>query len=204
MGYAQGEDPEKEQELQEKVWKKKLKSTPPLDLKRVSDEYNQLKRTKGKLNSEIRQIATQLDTKDAQARNLRMQIDSIRAERGGKTMDMDANETDITEKESHCKGTVFKVQIGVKQQIDGSFREDGKRYRIEEDTDGRLVYSLGCFRERDQAMTFQDQIKTMKVSDVYVVLYKNGERSDMKEVQETNEETVESEETSEDDAGDDW
>ncbi len=203
MGYAQGEAPEKQQEQQEKVWKKKLKSTPPLELKRVSDEYNTLKRTKGKLNSEIRQIATQLDTKDAQARNLRKQIDSIRAERQGKTMDMDANEADITEKESHCRGTVFKVQIGVKQQIDGSFREDGKRYRIEEDTDGRLVYSLGCFRERDQAMNFQDQIKTMKVSDVYVVLYKDGERSDMKEVQETNEETVESE-MLEEDAGDDW
>lgn len=199
--FAQGEaKPDKA--VLEKEWKKKLKAVPPLELKKVSDEYKELQRKNGKLNAEMKGIANELDAKDAQAQNMRKQIDSIKTARAGKSMAMEENESDITEKRSHCTGTVFKVQLGVTQNIDGSFRENGKNYQIEEDTDGRLVYSLGCFRDRDEAMTFQDQLKDIKVQDVYVVLYKDGKRSDVQEVQETNESVADSEE--DEYSGDDW
>ncbi len=202
QSFAQ-ENTEMDKAKEEKIWKQKLKKTPPLELKKVSDEYSQLKREEGKLHSEIKAIAAQLDIQDTQAQNLRKQIDSIKAERQGKVMDTDANESDITEKSSHCQGMVFKVQIGVTQQINGSFREEGKAYRLEEDTDGRLVYSLGCFRDREQAFIFHDQLKNIKVSDLYVVLYKDGKRSDAQQIQAASEQPTESESDTED-SGDDW
>lgn len=198
---------------QEKVWKKKLKKTPPLELKKIADQYGKLKRKQGKLNAQLKAVTVQLDDKDRQIQNLRKQIDSIKTERQGKTMHQDQNESDVTEKSSHCQGTVFKVQIGVTQQIDGSFREQGKKYRLEQDTDGRLVYSLACFRDRDQAFDFQDQLKNIKVSDLYVVLYKDGKRTDEEQVKDTQtsseDNTTEDTEASEESQGeetsdDDW
>jgi len=178
--------PEKERKALEKEWKAKLKKMDVLEYKQLSEEFTNLRRDAGSMSGQIREAAKVLEEKDKTAANLRSQIDSIRSLASGRAVATDENEVDIANNSEFNKGAVFKVQVGVSKKIDPTVfeGEDIAKFAVEKDPDGRLVYTLGYFRDKADAKNFQENLSKVGLKDTYMVFYKDGKRANVTEIAE--------------------
>ncbi|TAD98147.1 MAG: hypothetical protein EAZ97_11290 [Bacteroidetes bacterium] len=171
----------------EKEWKKKKMALSPEQFKTLIEQQAKQASEANKLKKQIEEIGKKLEEQDNAVQASRSQIDSLRSESSGRAMNKDKDELDVAANPEHNQGKVFKVQIGVVKKINGEVFEEGKNYSIEKDTDGRLVYTLGNFRDFQEAKKFQEQLKKVGLKETHIVLYNDNVRNDIQDVQKTDE-----------------
>lgn len=173
--------PESERKALEKKWKKKLKKMDPLVFRDTYKKYQTLSRQGSKTRSQIKKIAQQLDQLQKVAMGISQQIDSIKNERTGKSMTLEANEKSASSNSGSEKGLVFKVQVGASRQINSDFQEKNKKYAIEQDQDGTLKYTLGYFRVYEDADNFKRVLRGLGLEEAKVEAYQDNKRIELKD-----------------------
>jgi hypothetical protein len=170
---------------EEKEWKKKQKDMDPLAFKAMYEEYQQLKSDAASKERELSTLRKQLTTKEAdisakdvEINELRSQIQKAEADKGAN--DAQASQNLIANGDDYTKGIVFKVQVGAftkktySEKIDGSFWE--------EDEDGVKKYTIGRFRDYQEATRFKNYLRAIGVSDAWIVAYEDNQRKDIKNI----------------------
>lgn len=173
--------PGKEEKAEAKKWKNKLKQTDPLEFKQMSEDYSQLKAESGaarskvtKVQNEMEQAKAQLSSKDQQIADLQTQIAQAEQDLKGEAVNASPQQGDMS------KGLVFKVQVGAFSQKDFT-QFQGQTFVVEQ-VDGVRKYTVGFFREYCEADAFKKYLIAMGLRDAWIVVYKDNQRRNVKEV----------------------
>lgn len=188
VAYAQSDAQPVNEKALKKEWAKKLKSTDPLEFKKIVEERDIFR-------GETEKLRMDLSAKTAEAEELRTNYDRSKS-------DYDAMAAKLAELEAAGKslsntnagkggsadpmvGRVFKVQIGYFRNKDLSkYFNNHKNFSGEVDPDGSRKYTLGVFRDYWEADNFKKYLREMGVKDAWVVSYKNGKRVNIKDALE--------------------
>lgn len=116
----------------------------------------------------IAELTTQLDQQNMRLRQLQDSFNNLSKKYRNL---MAAGSTNIPD------GTVYAVQIGYFQLL--KLDEFNRRIRTirAEEQDGGKRYVIGYFKDLDNAMQFNDEIKTIGIEDAFVSQYINGKRN---------------------------
>ncbi len=174
QAYAQLSKKEK------KEWKKRQKSLPVDEFKRIVEESSSLKGKVSSLEGQVSSLQSRVGDKDAEINRLKSDLASAREEASNNVAS--ANQ-EIKETRS-AKGVVFKVQIGAYKNIDLKKYDDADSDFSAEDAGGVQKYTLGSFADYWEADTFKKYIREMGVKDAWIVPYKDGVRVPIKDVLE--------------------
>lgn len=164
-----------------KQWKKKLKAMDPLAFKAMYEEHQQLK---GEAASKERELSTlrreiaakdaELTAKQAEIAELKEQVASMQTATNDDSQDVSPFSDDYT------KGIVYKVQVGAFTKNTYSEKIDGQFW--EEDADGTKKYTIGYFRDYQDATRFKNYLRAIGVSDAWIVAYEDNQRKDIKTI----------------------
>lgn len=169
-----------------KHWKNEVKKYKknPLALKALTEDYKQFKKEnidlQDKLNSfesdkskELQKIA-QLEREVSQLNG-----DLMAAEE--KARQISLQQEDLATK-GLAMGTIFRVQIGAyaEKSLPGDLDTAEDDMEVEE-ADGLQKIMVGQFREISKAEELQEYMKTIGVSDAWIVPYRDGVRITMEE-----------------------
>lgn len=174
----------------EKEWKKKQKEMDPMAFKAMYEEYQQLKSDAASKERELATLRKQLTTKDAEISAKDVEINELRGQMQKAQSEKEAegaakassdNAKDITAGgDDYTKGIVFKVQVGAFTKKTYSEKIDGRFW--EEDEDGVKKYTIGYFRDYQEATRFKNYLRAIGVSDAWIVAYEDNQRKDIKNV----------------------
>lgn len=172
-----------------KKWKKKLKSMDPIQFKTMSEEYQQMRGQMASKDRELSTLRKEVMSKDAQISAKENELEELKAkleaaeakpEPGMDTATNDGS-LDISQfGDDYTKGIVYKVQVGAftkntySEKIDGAFWE--------EDADGTKKYTIGYFRDYQDATRFKNYMRAIGVSDAWIVAYEDNQRKDIKNI----------------------
>ena len=165
--------------------KKKLKATTPVQFKTLYEGYNTLTKENNAIKKQVATLEAQsesgsqaLSGKDSKIDQLEAKLDKAKeiiAELKDKSGSSNGSGEDYT------RGIVYKVQIGAfRDPRLAEFTATGNWW--EEEADGLKKYTIGYFRDYTEADLFKQYIRTMGVSDAWVVAYEDNVRRDIKEI----------------------
>ncbi len=168
-----------------KKWKKKMKDMDPLAFKKMYEEHQQLKSQVASKDRELSTLRKEVMSKDAQISAKDTEIAELRAKLEAKEAEMSTVEADDAQDiskygDDYTKGIVYKVQVGAftkntySEKIDGAFWE--------EDADGTKKYTIGYFRDYQDATRFKNYMRAIGVSDAWIVAYEDNQRKDIKNI----------------------
>ncbi len=152
----------------------------PAAYEEFKKKYQTNKETVAKLDGQIADLneavnngKTKLAEKEARVKEIVDEINRLKAEK---------NETDVVVKTTTDeKGTLFKVQVPIEEAY--IYKEvsevTGKPQPVfsgEEDQDGKKKYTLGYFKTKNEADTFCQYLKQLRIRDAIVVRYEDGKK----------------------------
>lgn len=131
---------------------------------------------------ELESWKERLEEVNASTDQMRQDVQELKAENNNLTQELQytqeqlASMTRQMQAASDNYGVWFRVQIGAYEQrnIDQEL-ETTEGMELESQDDIQKV-SLGRFREYEKAKRLQEQLKSMGVTDAWIVTYKDGER----------------------------
>ena len=186
------------QKAEIKAWKKRKTAMQPLQLKDLVEENHRLKTSNRKLAEEVKvskealrqliKLKTHLAPRNNEQRineEARSQADA----QGYLTQGLDgfSKHDWAIDSDGKCyiKGLVFKVQIGAYKKRDLSKvieREKPQEVFEQEQSEGVNLYTLRHFRDYWQANAFKKELRAMGLKDAWIVVFKDGNRTPLKEV----------------------
>lgn len=182
--YAQSKK-EKKEEL--KHWKNQVKKYKknPLSLKKFVENCENFKDDSKELQDQVNSFETennqnlrrisQLEQELARLNNSLMDAEE-------KTRQMSMQQEEMADK-GLMMGLVYRVQIGAYSERSLDTDLDTTEEMDLEDADGMQKILIGQFRELPKAEQLQDYMKTIGVSDAWVVPYRDGVRITMEEAE---------------------
>ena len=82
--------------------------------------------------------------------------------------------------QNYSKGVVFRIQIGAYQGVD--LQQYGEQSNFDvESAEGLQKFSIGAFRDYQQAEGLKQYLQEMGVKDAWIVSYKDGVRVNINE-----------------------
>jgi predicted RNase H-like nuclease (RuvC/YqgF family) len=187
VGQMHAQSSKKERKAELKHWKKEVKKYKknPLALKKIMDKYEQYKDE----NKELQDQVNSFETERGQDLRKISQLEQEVARLNNSLMDAEENARQLSMKQEEMAdkglmmGLVYRVQIGAYSERSLSTDLDTTEDMDLEEADGMQKILVGQFRELTKAEELQDYMKTIGVSDAWVVPYKDGVRLTMEEAQ---------------------
>ncbi len=165
---------------EKKEWKKRQKSLPIEEFKRIVEEGSALKGKVSSLEGQVSSLQSRVGDKDAEINRLKSDLSAAREEaaNAASSAATSQNETRV------AKGVVFKVQIGAYKEKDMTkYNNADGNFTAENDGDVQK-FTLGSFGDYWEADTFKKYLREMGVKDAWIVPYKDGVRVPIKDVLE--------------------
>ncbi len=166
---------------EKKEWKKRQKSLPLEEFKRIVEESSTLKNEVSSLEGQVSSLQSRVSDKDAEINRLKTDLASAREEAATVatvSTSEPVNETRV------AAGVVFKVQIGAYREKDMlKYNSAGGDFAAEDEA-GVQKFILGNFNDYWEADTFKKYLREMGVKGAWIVPYKDGVRVPIKDVLE--------------------
>lgn len=190
-------------------WKKRLRKTDPLEFKAMVEGSEMLKAENTRLSTDLSTQAGQLDSAKQEVEMLKNTVTvqkesynelmakyedlSVTAEsaaafveptvnaKSGKASIGGSRNVASGEMLTKSKGVVFSVQVGVveRQAIAHKFAKSAML--VKDATNGTTRVMMGAFRNFASADVLKDQMRELGIKDAWVVAYKDGKRTSIKE-----------------------
>ena len=169
-----------------KHWKNEVKKYKknPLALKALTEDYKQFKTENIELQDKVNSFESERSNDIKKIAQLEREISNLNnslmaAEENARQMAL--KQEDLADK-GFMAGTVFRVQIGAYAETSIPGDLDGAEDELElEEEDGLQKILVGQFREIGKAEELQEYMKTIGVSDAWIVPYRDGIRITMEE-----------------------
>ena len=164
---------------EKKEWKKRQKSLPLEEFKRIVEESSSMKGKVSSLEGQVSSLQSRVADKDAEINRLKSDLAAAREEASSAL-----NTIETVNETRTAQGVVFKVQIGAYKNMDLKKYESAGGAFAAEDIDGIQKFTLGSFGDYWEADTFKKYLREMGVKDAWIVPYKDGVRVPIKDVLE--------------------
>jgi hypothetical protein len=168
---AQTKEEKKALKKETSEWKKKLKAMSAMDFKKAVEEKETLQRKSVSLDTDLQEAGKQVVAKDEEIGDARK-----------KSAELEKQNPEIEANVKSEKGIVFKVQIGAYEKVDISSQANDQTDLGTENENSLKKYTLGSFKDYWKADKFKKIIQEGGVKDAWVVGYKDGKRTDIKEL----------------------
>jgi hypothetical protein len=192
IAFAQKKQKEELPELSKeetKALKKRKKEMDPIFFKDIYEEREKLKKEFGGLQRQVTNVGGIVTEKDKEIELLKLKLDSLRNAAGtatnaaSNTISTQTEGNKSASNEDYTKGLVFKVQVGDinEAKLNGEVFQGNEQYAVEKDDDGKLKYTLGYFRNYEEANDFKGHLRKIGVKVAWIVAYKDGKKQNMKD-----------------------
>lgn len=173
---------------EKKEWKKKAKvyAKSPADLKQFTEDKQSADNQVAALNKRVADLQRSGGEKDAriaeledQLSQMRGQLSSARAEITQLKLTPTINPMDFS------RGVVFKVQVGAFKNKDlAKYFNNNPNFGGEVKENEPQRVTIGIFRDYWEADQFKKYMREMGVKDAWIVPYRDGQRTEIKDVLE--------------------
>jgi len=173
---------------EKKEWKKKAKeyAKNPANLKQFTEEKQSAENQVNTLNRRITEMQSAMSNKDARIAELEDQLSQLRGQLAQARAEIQQlKENPVVNPMDFSRGIVFKVQVGAFKNKDLSkYFDNNPNFggEVRENEPQRIT--IGIFRDYWEADQFKKYMREMGVKDAWIVPYKDGQRTDIKEVLE--------------------
>lgn len=174
---------------EKKEWKKKAKeyAKAPDNLKQFTEDKQSSDNQVAALNKRVTDLQRTMGDKDTriaeledQLSQMRGQLNSARAELAKQKESPQVNPMDFS------RGVVFKVQVGAFKNKDlAKYFDNNPNFGGEVRENEPQRVTIGIFRDYWEADQFKKYMREMGVKDAWIVPYRDGQRTDIKEVLES-------------------
>jgi vacuolar-type H+-ATPase subunit I/STV1 len=173
---------------EKKEWKKKAKeySKNPANLKQLTEDKQSADNQVASLNSKINDMQRAMSDKDARIAELEDQLSQVRGQLTAANAQIaQLKESPVINPMDFSKGVVFKVQVGAFKNKDLSkYFDNNPNFGGEVKESEPQRVTIGIFRDYWEADQFKKYMREMGVKDAWIVPYKDGQRTEIKEVLE--------------------
>lgn len=173
-----GGNDDKKAAAEAKKWKEKMKKTDPLAYKRMYEEVNDLRgeaaalqRQAEKLEGEKQSVVQNLTAKEEEIKNLEARLQQIKEEAVRKKEAVGTGKSGGSD--DFNKGVVHKVQIGAKRNP--KLADHQNRGGFWEEVNGEKRYTLGHFRDLQEAENFKKSLIQLGLKEAYIFSYEDGQ-----------------------------
>jgi vacuolar-type H+-ATPase subunit I/STV1 len=174
---------------EKKEWKKKAKeyAKAPDNLKQFTEDKQSADNQVAALNKRVTDLQRTMGDKDTriaeledQLSQMRGQLNSARAELAKQKESPQVNPMDFS------RGVVFKVQVGAFKNKDlAKYFDNNPNFGGEVRENEPQRVTIGIFRDYWEADQFKKYMREMGVKDAWIVPYRDGQRTEIKEVLES-------------------
>ncbi|QOI96755.1 MAG: Ezrin/radixin/moesin family protein [Flammeovirgaceae bacterium] len=173
---------------EKKEWKKKAKeyAKQPANLKQLTEDKQNADNQVAALNRRISEMQSAMSNKDARIAELEDQLSQIRGQLTAARAELaQLKESPVINPMDFSKGVVFKVQVGAFKNKDLSkYFDNNPNFGGEVRENEPQRVTIGIFRDYWEADQFKKYMREMGVKDAWIVPYKDGQRTEIKEVLE--------------------
>ena len=166
-------------------WKKKMRKMEPAEFKQLYEDYQQLRGEVASKDRELSTLRKEVMSKDAEISKAEAKVEELTAQMEAKEAELETATNDDSQDisqfgDDYTKGIVYKVQVGAFTKNTYSEKVDGAFW--EEDADGTKKYTIGYFRDYQDATRFKNYMRAIGVSDAWIVAYEDNQRKDIKNI----------------------
>ncbi|MDL5048597.1 hypothetical protein QQ054_21520 [Oscillatoria amoena NRMC-F 0135] len=173
---------------EKKEWKKKAKeyAKQPANLKQLTEEKQNADNQVAELNRRISEMQNSMSNKDARIAELEDQLSQMRGQLTAARAEIaQLKESPVINPMDFSKGIVFKVQVGAFKNKDLSkYFDNNPNFGGEVKENEPQRVTIGIFRDYWEADQFKKYMREMGVKDAWIVPYKDGQRTEIKDVLE--------------------
>jgi vacuolar-type H+-ATPase subunit I/STV1 len=173
---------------EKKEWKKKAKeyAKQPANLKQLTEEKQNADNQVAELNRKISEMQSAMSNKDSRIAELEDQLSQLRGQLTAARAEIaQLKETPVINPMDFSKGVVFKVQVGAFKNKDLSkYFDNNPNFGGEVKENEPQRVTIGIFRDYWEADQFKKYMREMGVKDAWIVPYRDGQRTEIKDVLE--------------------
>jgi vacuolar-type H+-ATPase subunit I/STV1 len=173
---------------EKKEWKKKAKeyAKNPANLKQFVEDKQSADNQVATLNKRVTDLQNTMSNKDALIAELEDELSQMRGQLTATRAELaQLKENPVINPMDFSRGVVFKVQVGAFKNKDLSkYFDNNPNFggEVKEGEPQRIT--IGIFRDYWEADQFKKYMREMGVKDAWIVPYKDGQRTEIKDVLE--------------------
>lgn len=173
---------------EKKEWKKKAKeyAKNPANLKQFVEDKQSADNQVATLNKRVTDLQNTMSDKDARIAELEDELSQMRGQLTATRAELaQLKENPVINPMDFSRGVVFKVQVGAFKNKDLSkYFDNNPNFggEVKEGEPQRIT--IGIFRDYWEADQFKKYMREMGVKDAWIVPYKDGQRTEIKDVLE--------------------
>jgi vacuolar-type H+-ATPase subunit I/STV1 len=173
---------------EKKEWKKKAKeyAKQPANLKQFVEDKQNADNQVATLNKRVTDLQKAMSDKDARIAELEDQLSQVRGQLTATRAELaQLKENPVINPMDFSRGVVFKVQVGAFKNKDLSkYFDNNPNFggEVKEGEPQRIT--IGIFRDYWEADQFKKYMREMGVKDAWIVPYRDGQRTEIKDVLE--------------------
>ncbi len=173
---------------EKKEWKKKAKeySKSPANLKQFTEDKQSADNQVSTLNKRVTDLQKSVSDKDARIADLEDQLSQMRGQLSSAQAELaQLKENPVVNPMDFSRGVVFKVQVGAFKNKDLSkYFDNNPNFGGEVKENEPQRVTIGIFRDYWEADQFKKYMREMGVKDAWIVPYRDGQRTEIKDVLE--------------------
>lgn len=173
---------------EKKEWKKKAKeyAKNPGNLKQFVEDKQSADNQVATLNKRVTDLQNTMSDRDARIAELEDELSQMRGQLTATRAELaQLKENPVINPMDFSRGVVFKVQVGAFKNKDLSkYFDNNPNFggEVKEGEPQRIT--IGIFRDYWEADQFKKYMREMGVKDAWIVPYKDGQRTEIKDVLE--------------------
>ena len=171
---------------EKKEWKKKAKvyAKNPSDLKQFTEDKQSADNQVAALNKRVNDLQRTMGEKDARIAELEDQLSQMRAQLTAARAEINQlKSAPVVNPMDFSRGVVFKVQVGAFKNKDlAKYFDNNPNFGGEVKENEPQRVTIGIFRDYWEADQFKKYMREMGVKDAWIVPYRDGQRTEIKDV----------------------
>ncbi|MBL7842544.1 MAG: Ezrin/radixin/moesin family protein [Cyclobacteriaceae bacterium] len=173
---------------EKKEWKKKAKeyAKSPANLKQFTEDKQSADNQVSTLNKRVTDLQKSVSDKDARIAELEDQLSQMRGQLTAARAELaQLKENPVINPMDFSRGVVFRVQVGAFKNKDLSkYFDNNPNFGGEVRENEPQRVTIGIFRDYWEADQFKKYLREMGVKDAWIVPYRDGQRTEIKDVLE--------------------
>jgi uncharacterized phage infection (PIP) family protein YhgE len=174
---------------EKKEWKKKAKeyAKAPDNLKQFTEDKQSADNQVAALNKRVTDLQRAMGEKDTRIAELEDQLSQMRGQLNTARAELaKQKETPQINPMDFSRGVVFRVQVGAFKNKDlAKYFDNNPNFGGEVKDNEPQRVTIGIFRDYWEADQFKKYMREMGVKDAWIVPYRDGQRTEIKEVLES-------------------